>query len=222
VENLVEFHLLYSRPLHSGRHHGPRQEKHAIRKVFHSQLRRLWDTHPNLRKLAEREGREAYAVEIATPAFLAKHPTPPTLRDNLAVQMGLKRLGAKWSRGGFNFLPLVTTELCLRCSLDILFLRAEEKNYILQGGDIDGRLKTLFDALRIADRNELPPRVSPDANEDPFFCLLQDDTLISEVRVNTDQLLRLPEPKTVDQHDVYLQITVRLGTTQNTGYSWVY
>jgi hypothetical protein len=48
-ENLVEFHLLYSGPLHSAGQENPRKEKHAIRKVFHSQLRRLWETHPNLR-----------------------------------------------------------------------------------------------------------------------------------------------------------------------------
>ncbi len=223
AENLVEFHLLYSGPLHSGGHHGPREEKHAIRKVFHSQLRRLWHTHPNLRRMAEMEGRRLFAEEPIPPAFKAKWSThPPTLSENFAVQKGLNGLGANWSRGGFNFLPLVTAELCLRCSLEILFLRAEEKNYILQGGDIDGRLKALFDALRIADKNELPLKVSPGADEDPFFCLLKDDTLISEVRVDTDQLLRLPESKPLDRHDVYLQITVRLNTTRPTLYDWVF
>lgn len=135
----------------------------------------------------------------------------------------MQALGNSWSRYGFNFVPLVTAELCLRCSLDILFLRVEEKNYILQGGDIDGRLKVLFDSLRIVGQpNQLPRTVVPDVDEDPFFCLMQDDELISEVRVNTSQLLRLPHAKALDRHDVYLQITVKLNATRPHQYGWVF
>jgi hypothetical protein len=108
-------------------------------------------------------------------------------------------------------------------SLDILFLRAEGKNYILQGGDIDGRLKTLFDALRIPrDANELPARAEPEPDENPLFCLLENDDLISEVRVNTDRLLSLPLKKVIGKHDVYLQIAVRLNTTIPSSYSWAF
>src|SRR5271166_4796740 len=49
-ENLVEFHLLYSGPLHSN---GDRKEKHAIRKVFHFQLQQLWHLDLNLKLMAE-------------------------------------------------------------------------------------------------------------------------------------------------------------------------
>jgi hypothetical protein len=112
--------------------------------------------------------------------------------------------------------------MSLRCSLEILFLRAEEKNFILQGGDIDGRLKALFDGLRIAETKELPSQTAPAAEEHPFFCLLEDDKLISEVRVNTGQLLRLPKSRPLDKYDVYLQITVRLSSAKLTNYSWVF
>jgi len=43
---------------------------------------------------------------------------------------------------------------------------------ILQGGNIDNRIKTLLDALRIPnDCNEIDS--APEEGEDPFFCLLQ-------------------------------------------------
>jgi hypothetical protein len=224
---LVEFHLLYSGPLHSGGAESVRKEKHAIRKAFHPQLQRLWHTHPNLERLADRYGGLAL-MDLPeaknNPNFSRElQERPAAERKEFVTELGLKSIGSKWNRGTFNFVPLVTEEYCLRCSLEILFLRAEEKNYIIQGGDIDGRLKALFDALRIVTNiGELPVHASPEADEDPFFCLLQDDKLISEVRVNTGQLLRLPDSKVLSPHDVYLQITVRLNSTQMTQFSWAF
>jgi len=210
-EGLVEFHLLYSGPLHSTGYENPRKEKHSIRKVFHSQLRHLWETHPNLRERAQGEGEIGITMETAAAMPKAE-----------LFQRGVRGLGANWSRGGFNFVPLVTRKHCLRCGLDILFLRAEERNYVLQGGDIDGRLKILFDALRMADAGEFPEGAAPEADEEPFFVLLQNDDLISEVHVVTDRLLNLPGVKTVDKHDVYLQITVRLNPTVNRAETWMF
>ena len=122
-----------------------------------------------------------------------------------------------------NYVPLVASDFCLRCRLDILFLRVEEKDYVLQGGDIDGRLKTLFDALRMArEANELPPGTVQSEDEDPLFCLLENDDLVSEVSVVTGQLLRLPESKQLSKHDVYLQITVQLNPVRQTQYAWAF
>lgn len=214
-ENLVEFHLLYSGPLHSSGNKGQRKEAHAIRKVFHSQLRRLWNTHSSLRKMAQMAAWNMQAGGTILP--LSQMSEDDSIRD------GLNGLGLMWNRNGFNFLPLVTEKLCLRCSLDILFLRAEERNYILQGGDIDGRLMTLFDSLRITnERDQLPPGATPSDDENPFFCLLQNDDLISEVRVNTDRLLQLPETRELKQSEVFLQITVRLNPTKPTEWDWVF
>jgi hypothetical protein len=148
---------------------------------------------------------------------------PPALSVDDAVQKGLMEQATNWNRNGFNFLPLVTEDLCLRCSLDILFLRREEKDFILQGGDIDGRLKTLFDSLRMTDKqDELPPRAAPEQDENPFFCLLQDDKLISEVHVTTGPLLMLPGEKVINKHDVYLQIAVKLNATRRVRDAWVF
>jgi hypothetical protein len=218
-DNLVEFHLLYSGPLHSAGHALARKEKHSIRQAFHSQLKHLWATNPNLRRRAEVEGRHAYAAEIHGNA------AAPQVSPEEAIAKGLHAMAAEWSRNGFNFLPLVTRILALRCSLEILFLRVEEKNYVLQGGDIDGRLKILFDAMRMTDNaGELPTGAAPGPDENPFYCLLENDDLISEVRVNTDQLLLLPGSAVRDKHDVYLQITVKLNvaTRFSTPYAVLY
>jgi hypothetical protein len=211
-ENLVEFYLLYAGPLHSSGSANPREEKHAIRKVFHSQLSQLWKSHPNLRERAIGIGQHLHPYVITE--------LPP---QEKLFQDGLHHLGSQWNRSGFNFVPLVTKQTCLRCSLDILFLRTDDLPFVLhEGGDIDRRLTILFDALRMADGNALPVGTEPDAEEDPFFVLLEDDKLISEVHVNTDRLLKLPDNKPLDQHDVYLQLDVRLNPMLNGPYAWIF
>ena len=217
----MEFHLLYEGPLHSEGTEHVRNEKHAIRKVFHRQLKRLWFIDPNLRRFAEMDGGLWYVEKFKKEHGFASDPPP--LSEDERIRYGLEYSGEKWERSGFNFAPLVIAEHCLRCTLEVLFLRMEERNYILQGGDIDRRIHVLFDGLRmIREGSELPTRAIPDADEKPFCCLLQDDTLVSDVTINTGRLLQLPSHKSPDQHDVYLQITVRLNPTQRTQSSWVF
>ena len=56
--------------------------------------------------------------------------------------------------------------------------------------DLDSRLKTLFDALKMPiEKSQIGRCQTPDADEDPFYCLLEDDKLISHVSVETDTLL---------------------------------
>ena len=74
--------------------------------------------------------------------------------------------------------PLVTADMGLRCSLDILLLRPEEDRFIFNAGDIDGQIKTLFDALRMPNDLKETGEVGPQQDETPFFCLLEDDKLI--------------------------------------------
>lgn len=93
--------------------------------------------------------------------------------------------------GKFRFFPLVTEGREEVAELDITMLRPEPPGYIItQGGDIDNRLKTLFDSLRMPQKDvEIPSGDFPGEGEDPFFCLLEDDKLITKVSVVTDQLL---------------------------------
>jgi hypothetical protein len=51
-------------------------------------------------------------------------------------------------------------------------------------------LKTLFDALRIPrEKKEIPEGDIAGDNENLFFCLLEDDNLITKVAIATDRLL---------------------------------
>jgi hypothetical protein len=97
------------------------------------------------------------------------------------------------SVGNFDFLPLVRENLWMTCRLDILFLaRTEPMGLVTRGGDIDNRIKVFIDALRIPSKNELPPDAVPTENEKPFYCLLEDDKLITGFSVDADKLLDAP------------------------------
>jgi hypothetical protein len=200
--DLVEFRLLFEGELLPSAGSKKRtSEKHVIRQSFHPQLRRLWSINANLRKLAGR----SYRATFPGPDGNNPDPTPQERFDG-----GIAKIGKNWSRAGFEFVPLVTPDMALRCSIDITLLRPEEDRLIFEAGDIDGQLKTLFDALRIPkDASELGG-ATPQADETPFFCLLEDDRLVSEVRVSTDQMLLLPNRREVKANDAHAVIHVKL------------
>ena len=84
---------------------------------------------------------------------------------------------------------------------------------ITQGGDIDNRLKTLFDAITMPRHlNALPSGIAPESDQTPFFCLLEDDNLVIAVSVRTEQLL---EPVS-DSSLVDVSINVRTYVTRVT------
>lgn len=202
-ENLVEFRLLYSGELlPSGGANSRAGEKHAIRRHFHPQLRRLWNIKPNLRQLADQAF--LYSPE------LRENPAPVVRTEQERIEIGLTTIGTQWSRAGYNFVPLVTPGMSLRCSLDVLLLRPSDKQLVLRQGDLDGQLKTLFDALRIPETLAEAGGTGPQEDETPFFCLLQDDRLISEVRVVSDELLLLPQHKELKANDCFAVIHVKI------------
>jgi hypothetical protein len=149
-------------------------EKHDMRLQFHAQLADLWATHPSLRdnfKLWQDKGdsavdRGAISNPAAGPATSASPMVPFQ-----AHYVGTHRL-----------LSLITDFASMICELEILFLRKEDKGHLVnQAGDLDNRIKVLFDALRAPrNENEIPNNaIVPD----PFFCLLEDDRLITRVNV---------------------------------------
>lgn len=75
------------------------------------------------------------------------------------------------------------------------------------GGDIDGRVKTVFDSLRVPTPEEaykLKDKFPPTEDENPMYCLMQDDKLVSEVRVLADHLLLLPHTTSLNPNDSFL------------------
>lgn len=90
--------------------------------------------------------------------------------------------------GNVTYLPLVRKSAQLVAELDILLLRNEAPGRIIVGGgDIDNRLKTLFDALRCPHTPE--EAGSQLHGETEIYTLLEDDSLITAVSVTTDRLL---------------------------------
>lgn len=94
--------------------------------------------------------------------------------------------------GNHRFFPLTSSARDEVAELQIMMLRPQRgPGYIIgEGGDIDNRLKTLFDSLRMPDKpDEIPENKQPGSNEVPFFCLLENDILITSLSVQTDRLL---------------------------------
>ena len=102
-------------------------------------------------------------------------------------------------------------KISLLCSLNILFLRRDIPGSVLSAGDIDNPIKTVIDALRRPRHaNELVGNETPAADEDPFFCLLEDDSQVSHLEVETDTLLDSPTDDRLDHSRARLVVTVEL------------
>lgn len=198
----MQFRLTYEGKLRSSQDGidsaGLSSHKQEIRKKFHPQLRRLWNQTQFLKT------RVHYEYET--------HGTGTEHQFSLIKKTELysEYLAKQFSLSGYNFVPLVVPDLCLFCSINILFLRPEAPGSIIQSGDIDNRIKTLFDALRKPKQtSELGAYDSPTEDEKPFYCLLEDDKLISGLSVETDLLLE-PVGSKFDDQDARLVITVKL------------
>lgn len=176
----MRFTLIYTGELKSN---ARPDHKHELRKEFHSQLKFLWQQPPLVDHIGWYESSKR--------------------RSNVDLNRKI---------GEFRFVPLVSPDLNLVCNLNISILRPEPPGALItQGGDIDNRLKTLFDALRIPkNESELPKNAIPTSDEVPFFCLLEDDNLITSVSVKTDRYLIFSQ----DSSKVHLDIVVETHPTK--------
>lgn len=109
------------------------------------------------------------------------------------------------------FSPLVSEKRKLTCHLDITLLHRRAPGTILQGGDLDNRLKTLLDALRVPhDLNEVDLS-RQEAMDRWTLCLLEDDALVTRLTIKTGRLLAgLPLEQGDPDHDVQLQVVASL------------
>jgi hypothetical protein len=97
---------------------------------------------------------------------------------------------------GYRFVPLVRKDWRPMCSLNILFLRHDPPGSLVHAGDLDNRIKTLIDALRRPESAiELRGNEQLAEGEDPFFCLLEDDKLVTGLTVESDRFLKPPNGK---------------------------
>jgi len=182
----MEFTLHYRGPLKAASQKNKRKDhKHHLRQHFHKQLKTLWNL-PQLKSSKE---------------FLK---TGPPAEGEIALLQPL---------GQFQFAPLVAKQLHLVASVEVLMLRPEPEGRIfVRGGDIDNRLKTLLDALKIPNEEAaLPSGASPSPDELPFYCLLEDDSLVTNIDIKTAHWL---EPEVQDSEEVALLLRIRTKATQ--------
>lgn len=196
----MEFTLFYDGALKAaGKKNRRKDHKHDIRRRFHGQLRELWGQVPL----------NGFSGLLSDPV----DPNLPLTETEAAGEGGRGGSSVIEARGGFRFAPLVCSKLRLVADLSVTLLRPEPPGQIVtQAGDIDNRLKTLLDALKMpSGADELPAGASP--GTDPFFCLLEDDNLITRLDVRTERLL-VPD---ADSSDVRLLLHVR---TRPTSVTW--
>jgi hypothetical protein len=161
------------------------EKKWIIRKAFHPQLAEACQVHPALRSVME------HGTLIPLPGqvmILSQfHHNDPMDRVPARRSLENRDLCSPIQVGERTFIPIVRESLALGCELKILFLRREDPgSLVLQDGDLDNRLKTLFDALRVPTEAEL---VEDPTLDNPVYCLLESDTLITGLSIKTDRLL---------------------------------
>lgn len=176
----MQFRLGYSGPLRHADINSIKG-KQTLRRQFHPQLKDHWEN--------------ISLIDTGVPKY-------QNYRDPQNEKLGLiERLG------NFEFLPLVSDATAWNtvAELEILFLRPEPPGSVVKfKGDLDNRIKALIDGLRKPDNlHELPEDDSPQEGETPFFCLLQDDRLVTRLSVTADRLLAPRSP-----YDVEITITV--------------
>lgn len=194
-EEFVDFDLTYRGPLKGASRDNPRVDhKHSLRIEFHSQLIEL--------ARGEGEGykwRNSYTRAIVKSGRMIE-AEGEAQRRSLRVTKG----GHYVEFDGVKYVPLVTREQGTICHLSVVLLRHEEAGGIYSGADIDNRLKTLFDALRIPhESNEIGKSVTPEH----CYCLLEDDALITKLTIDTRRLLK---PKQIGQGDDYAEVAINV------------
>lgn len=182
----MRFTLVYRGPLKSNR---GAKDKHLLRRHFHGQLKELWAQKP----LSSFQSR-----------LLDRS------KDDQSTNV-VRDIGK------FAFAPLICENVALVAELQITLFRPQAPGALVgTGGDIDNRIKTVLDALKVPhEPSALPSEESPLDGETPVFVLLEDDKLITDLSVRTERLLEPHQSPTevLMLVDVTVrQIEVYLGT----------
>ena len=189
----MRFTLHYEGPLVAN---GSASAKQTIREHFEPQLKELW-THQPL-------ARAGQPSPLLRP-FDVDDEGEVAFRD----MMGTGTPRALVHAYGHVFAALVCEPLGLGAELEVLMLRpASPGQIVVGGGDIDNRLKTLFDGLSApqqAQQVQMGTRATSD--REPMFVLLDDDNRITRISVETDRLLNPPEPSYVR---LFIRVTTRV------------
>lgn len=169
----MKFRLTYSGPVKSSGNRPKPENKHELRLAFHEQLSVLWTINPILSAFSQTESPDL--DRAITPDFgttfneVLMDEAPKKYPYSELLVKNHEQFGVKWH-------PLVTIENGLVCELSILMLRPNDQKSIVQGGDIDGRMKTIFDSLSIPKNDDVLSEFP--THNGIFYTLLSDDSLI--------------------------------------------
>lgn len=177
----MRFSLYYRGPLASN---GRPEQKQQIREAFHPQIRALFNQAP---------------LNHLSRTFLAEHSSENPLSLRFDVR-------------GNPFACLVSDRIKVVAELSVMLLRPDPPGKLLAaGGDLDNRLKTLMDALTLPTAsNQLPPNYAPTGDQQPLFCLLEDDSLVTRLSIETRQWL---DPQAASRSEAVVIVDVRTRTT---------
>ncbi|HVB58914.1 MAG TPA: hypothetical protein VNE63_21110 [Candidatus Acidoferrales bacterium] len=226
----MRFTLHYEGLLPSSGNKGRIEAKWDIRKAFDPQFRDLWKSHPALRQVEDnRHFPKRGGAALVQAHHL--HPGPvrhlrmtelPHVTDygSVADPVGEPAqehldLCAPIEKHGAWFRPLIRESYALHCGLKVTFLRKEAPGKVYQGGDFDGRIKTLVDALAMPQHAEqIVEKNTTQAM--PIHCLMEDDSMVSGFEVESERLLG---DQNNDQSFVRLTIEVDVRVRQATIYN---
>lgn len=199
----MRFHLVYHGQLPSTGNNPKPADVMRIRRELSPQLEYLWQTHPALKVLRREGARHRPGTILYVDPDLSPREMATEYPESFEYLVDPIIVGPK------QYLPLVRQSLSLGCEVSILFLRQDEAGKLVtQGGDLDGRMKCLLDALRmpsVAEQSRALPA------EDLLHCLMEGDELVTRLDIESDRLLF---PATIHQHEVHLTIEVSINVLQ--------
>jgi hypothetical protein len=183
-------------------------DKHRIRKDLHNQLAVFWAQHRSLVDI-NKDLKGLQITKRARGVFDVDRPI-----------IGMKNFFWRYPLCGYDFIPLVTHVHELHCHLDIrVYRRLDQRGILFEGGDLDNRLKTFFDALRVpAEPSQIPeeldtPEMEFHTKEWPhMFCLLDDDKAIKKLSIQSLKMLT-PIPENCEHPENYTEMDIDVNIT---------
>jgi hypothetical protein len=111
---------------------------------------------------------------------------------------------------GHQFFPLAKSSFKVKCGLEITMLVNHDVASVLtQAGDLDNRLKTLFDGLRCPiGQQEMRGFKDAGREDDDYMCLLEDDALITSLKIETLRNLLAPSAAGADHVKASIMVTI--------------
>jgi hypothetical protein len=156
-----------------------------------SKLRQIWDIRDAISPQIEGLFKSHHALRGDTGATRL---TRNILNDPIVID-------------GRRFFPLIRPALKLKCGLQIqMLLNHAVASVVTKSGDLDNRLKTLFDGLRCpAGSQEIKQYAAADIAR---YCLLEDDALITSLQVEALRNYAAPSVAAIDHVRLNITVTV--------------